>query len=615
MKYQINKASKFFGADCVFENANFEIRNREKIAIVGRNGCGKTTFLKVMANIEHLDSGTIYAEKDTRIGYLAQTTFEDESLSVFEALSQAFNHLKVMEAQLQAMTDQMMDDHSERLLNAYASLQQRFEESGGYTWESELNQILGKFNFTKDDLNKKVCEFSGGQKTRLAFVKLLLSKPDILLLDEPTNHLDLDTIEWLQGYIKAYPKAVVLVSHDRMFLDEVCDVIYEIEYGIMRRYVGNYSNYVKVKKSDVEQQKSAFVRQQKEIERLEELIEKFRYKKNKASFAQSKIKYLERMDKVEDVTLDNQSFKARFSVLNSGGKRVLECDKLKIGYDHPLCEVSFTLMQKERIAIIGGNGEGKSTLLKTLVGNVPKLGGEFLFGHQIEVGYFDQDLAQFNPCNSVIEEVWQDFSDLDQTQIRTALGTFLFRGEEVFKTVDCLSGGEKVRLLLVKLMLSHPNFLMMDEPTNHLDLVGKEALEEALSDYEGSILFVSHDRYFIDKLASAILVIEDGQATYYPLTYKEYMEKKNNQVEEVKQQSKQTKTKYVRNFNYGKEVKKLEEQIEKLENDISELEQLRFLPEYYENHHKMKEIDEKVSQLQTELETKLALWEEYSEMV
>lgn len=615
MKYQINKASKFFGADCVFENANFEIRNREKIAIVGRNGCGKTTFLKVMANIEHLDSGTIYAEKDTRIGYLAQTTFEDESLSVFEALSQAFNHLKDMEAQLQEMTDQMMDNHSERLLNAYASLQQRFEESGGYTWESELNQILGKFNFTKDDLTKKVCEFSGGQKTRLAFVKLLLSKPDILLLDEPTNHLDLETIEWLQGYIKAYPKAVVLVSHDRMFLDEVCDVIYEIEYGVMRRYVGNYSNYVKVKKSDVEQQKSAYARQQKEIERLEELIEKFRYKKNKASFAQSKIKYLERMDKVEDVHVDNQSFKAKFTILNTGGKRVLECDKLQIGYEYPLCEVSFTLMQKQRIAIIGGNGEGKSTLLKTLVGNVPKLGGEYLFGHQIEVGYFDQDLAQFNPCNSVIEEVWQDFSDLDQTQIRTALGTFLFRGEEVFKSVDCLSGGEKVRLLLVKLMLSHPNFLMMDEPTNHLDLVGKEALEESLIDYEGSILFVSHDRYFIDKLATAILVIEEGKASYYPLTYKEYMEKKNSIEVNLNATNKTNKTKYVRNFNYGKEVKKLEEQIEKIEQDINDLEQLRFLPEYYEDYMKMKEIDEKVSQLQSELETKMALWEEYSEML
>ena len=614
MKYQMNKGCKDFGVVHVFENANFEIKNNEKIAIVGRNGCGKTTFLKIMADEEVLDSGNIYIENNTSIGYLAQTTFEDEELSVYDALSHVFDKVKKMEEELNDLCEQMSYDHSEELLNRYANLQHSFEELNGYGWESEMKNVLTKFNFQIDDLNRPIKTFSGGQKTRLAFVKLLLSKPDILLLDEPTNHLDLETIEWLQGYIKRYPKAVVLVSHDRMFLDEVCDVIYEIEYGVMRKYVGNYTNYVNVKKSDVEQQKSAYIRQQKDIKRLEELIEKFRYKKNKAAFAQSKIKYLDRMEKVEDVKVDNQSFKANFTINSKGGKRVLEVRELSIGYDHELCKVNLDIMNGQKIAVIGPNGHGKSTFLKTLMQLVPKRSGEILFGHQIEVGYFDQDLNLFDPMNTVLEEVWKDFSDLEQSEVRSALGTFLFRGEEVFKDVSVLSGGEKVRLALVKLMLSHPNFLVMDEPTNHLDLVGKEALEESLKDYEGTMLFVSHDRYFISKLADAILVIENGNATYYALNYQEYMEKKQTKQEVVKQSQKQEK-KYVRNFNYGKEIKKLEKKIEDNETKIEELKQLRFDPSYYEDYKKMQKLDEEIESLELEVVEMMALWEEYSEMM
>ncbi len=612
MKYQMNKGSKFYGATSVFENANFEIKNTEKIAIVGRNGCGKTTFLKVMAEEEHLDDGSIFIEGNTRIGYLAQTTFENEELTVYEALSQVFDRVKKMELEMNEMCEQMIYDHSEELLNRYANLQHQFEELNGYAWESEMHNVLTKFQFQLDDLNRAIKTFSGGQKTRLAFVKLLLSKPDILLLDEPTNHLDLETIEWLQGYIKRYPKAVVLVSHDRMFLDDVCDVIYEIEYGVMRKYVGNYTNYVNVKKSDVEQQKSAYIRQQKDIKRLEELIEKFRYKKNKAAFAQSKIKYLDRMEKIEDVKVDNQSFKARFTINSKGGKRVLEVSDLDIGYDHSLCMVNLEILNGQKIAVIGPNGHGKSTFLKTLMQLVPKRSGEVLFGHQIEVGYFDQDLNLFDPNNTVLEEVWKDFSDLDQSEARSALGTFLFRGEEVFKDVSVLSGGEKVRLALVKLMLSHPNFLIMDEPTNHLDLIGKEALEDSLSDFEGTMLFVSHDRYFISKLADAILVIENGKATYYALNYQEYMEKQQAKQEIVKVSQKNEK-KYVKNFNYGKEVKKLEQKIENTESKIEELKQLRFDPSYYEDYQKMKNLDDEIEKLENEVAEYMVLWEEYSE--
>lgn len=613
MKYQIHKGTKQFGADIIFEDIQFEIRNTEKIAIVGRNGCGKTTLLKVIAEIEHLDKGEIHAESGLSIGYLAQTTFSNEEALVEDELEHAFDKVKALGKQLEVVTQQMSDDPSEENMNRYANIQQRFEEMGGYTYHSEMMTIFTKFGFQEEDLKRCISTFSGGQKTRLAFVKLLLSKPDVLLLDEPTNHLDIDTIEWLEGYVKRYPKAVVLVSHDRMFLDDVVDVVYEIEYGVMRRYPGNYTNYMNTKKSDLEQQKSAFVRQQKEIQHMEELIEKFRYKKNKAAFAQSKIKYLDRMDRIDDPKSDEKTFKAKFTPKVRGGKRVLEVKDLVIGYDQPLCKVDLEVMQGQKVAIIGPNGKGKSTLMKTLMQQIPALSGGFLLGHQIEIGYFDQELAQFDSSNTVLEEVWKDFPDLNRTEIRTALGCFLFSGDDVFKTVDCLSGGEKVRLSFVKLMLSHPNFLMMDEPTNHLDLIGKEALEDSLSEYEGTMLFVSHDRYFISKLATAILVIDHGEAVYYPLTYSEYTHKEPIQVVTAKEVKVEEKPR--RQINYGKEISKLEKKIEVKEAELEELRELRFEPEYYHDIKKMDELDAKIDDVHNEIEHLMAKWEEFSELM
>ncbi|MGX8850291.1 ABC-F family ATP-binding cassette domain-containing protein [Amedibacillus sp. YH-ame10] len=612
MLYQIHKGSKYYGGNTIFEDIQFEIKNTEKIAVVGRNGCGKTTLLKSISGVESLDRGEIHASNDTSIGYLAQTTFSDEDALVLDELEHAFDHIKAMEKQLMALTDKMAMDHSEETLDAYAKLQQRFEELGGYTYHSELMSVFTRFGFIEEDLQRKISTFSGGQKTRLAFVKLLLSKPDILLLDEPTNHLDIDTIEWLENYVKRYPKAVVMVSHDRMFLDDVVDVVYEIEYGVMRRYPGNYTNYVNTKKSDIELQKSAYVRQQKEIERLETLIEKFRYKKNKASFAQSKIKYLDRMDRIDDPKNDQRTFHARFEPKVRGGKRVLEVKDLEIGYDHPLCKVDLEVLQSQRIAIIGPNGMGKSTLMKTLMEQIPALAGSYLLGHQIEVGYFDQELAQFDSNNTVLEEVWNDYPDLTRTEVRTALGCFLFNGDDVFKTVDCLSGGEKVRLSFVKLMLSHPNFLMMDEPTNHLDLIGKEALEESLREYEGSMLFVSHDRYFISKLATAILVIDDGKAQFFPLTYSEYMNKEPIPVVDTIT-IKEEKKKPTRGINYKKEITKLEKKIADKEEELEILREKRFDPEYYHDYHKMNELDAAIDDVHNEIEHMMKQWEEYSE--
>lgn len=616
MKYQISKGSKAFGASVIFRNIQFEIRNNEKIAVVGRNGCGKTTLLRIIAGEESLDSGDIHIENGVRIGYLAQTTFMDEGQSVQQELEHAFDHLKALEQRLNEAAIAMADDPSEKNLNLYAALQEQYEAGGGYSWESELRSVFTRFGFHESDLQRRVNEFSGGQKTRLAFVKLLLSQPDILLLDEPTNHLDIATIEWLENYISRYRKAVVVVSHDRTFLDHITDVVYEIEFDVMRRYPGNYTHYVNTKKQDLELQKSAYARQQKKIARMEELIEKFRYKKNKAAFAQSKIKYLERMEKIEDPTSDDHTFHARFHTARKGGRRVLEVEHLQIGYDHPLCEVSLSVTQGQRVAVIGPNGHGKSTLMKTLMHQVPALSGTFLLGHQIDVGYFDQELAQFDSSKTVLEEVWDSFPDLDRTSIRTALGSFLFTQDEVFKTVDCLSGGEKVRLSLVKLMLSKPNFLMLDEPTNHLDLLGKEALEESLGEYEGTMLFVSHDRYFISKLATAILEIKDGQATYYPLTYEEYLEKDRQAPKEQAHETKESgKKPYVRNFNYAKAIRQLEEQIEKKETELEALRELRFEPEYYHDFKKMNELDQQIDDVHVEIDRLMQKWEEYSEQL
>ena len=618
MKYQINKGCKGFGGVSLFDNIQFEIKNNEKIAVIGNNGCGKTTLMKIIANEEELDSGVIHKSNDCKIGYLAQTTFSNEENSVQEEMNTVFKDVLAMKKQLEDIYDKMAYDHSEQLLNEYASLQHAFEERDGYLIQSNIETIFTKFGFSEEELSRPIKTFSGGQKTRIAFVKLLLSAPDVLLLDEPTNHLDLETIEWLEGYVKKYPKAVVLVSHDRTFINNVADEIYEIEYGIMRHYVGNYDSYLVKKETDLERQKSAYARQQKEIERIEALIEKFRYKKNKAAFAQSKIKYLERMDRIEDVSGPPKTFKAHFQARIRGGKRVLEVQDLSIGYTHELCKVSFEIMQGERIAVIGPNGKGKSTLVKTIMDIIPALSGEKILGHQIEMGYFDQDLAQFNSGNTVLEEIWNEYPDMTRSEVRTILGSFLFSGDDVFKTIDCLSGGEKVRLSLVKLMLQQPNFLIMDEPTNHLDLAGKEALEKSLKEYDGTMLFVSHDRYFINKLATSILYIDESGAKFYRMNYEGYLDK--NKSQEVNTKPKTSEKSVVKqdvrkNVNYSREIKKIEKMIEQKEIEIEELRQLRFEPEYYHDYQKMAKLDEKIDEVNNEIENLMLKWEEYSEIL
>ena len=618
MLFQVSKATKSYGADVVFEDVNFEIKNTEKIALVGRNGSGKTTFLRCISGEEEFDKANVNKANATTIGYLAQKVIEDEGLTVKEELMKNYVHLFEIENRLREIEELMKEDASEEILKDYASLQEKFEMNNGYTWESEMYTVFSKFGFTKEDFNKRIDEFSGGQKTRIAFVKLLLSKPDILLLDEPTNHLDVDAIEWLENYIRNYPKAVVIVSHDRMFLDRVVSVVYELEFTKMKRYAGNYSSFVEQKKNDLDRLEQAYKRQQKDIERLEMLIEKFRYKKNKAKFAQSKIKYLDRMDRISIDKVDDKTFHARFTPRLKGGERVLDIEKLKIGYDKPLAEVSMKLRRGDRVAIIGSNGTGKSTLMKTLVEQIPSLGGDYLFGHQIETGYFDQQLAQFSSGKTVLEELWDEYPDLDRTTIRSVLGQFLFSADDVFKTVDVLSGGEKVRLSLSKLLLKHANLLLLDEPTNHLDIPGKEALEESLKEYSGTILFVSHDRYFIKELATALLLFDKDEVKYIPMSYSEYYEledKKEKEIKKVETVNKENKKKERPLSKEGiqRRIKQLEKEITFKEQELEDMRELRFEPEYYQDQLKMRELDERIDDIHNEIANMMKEWEELSE--
>ena len=617
MLYQISKAAKYYGAETVFEDCNFEIRGTEKIAIVGRNGCGKTTFLRCMCGEENVDRGTISRQNGITIGYLAQKVLEHDERTVEEELMTIYARVFELQERMHVLEEQMADSVDEKVLGQYARLQEEFEAAGGYSWESEMKTVFTRFGFDLSDLNRKIGEFSGGQKTRIAFVRLLLSKPDILLLDEPTNHLDLTAIEWLEGYVKNYPKAVVVVSHDRMFLDRVADCVVDMEYGKMKRYSGSYSSFTVQKENDLERLQQAYERQQKDIQRLQALIEKFRYKKNKAAFAQSKIKYLERMDRIEVEKPDTKTFHAKFTPAVKGGERVLDVDRLKIGYDRELCEVSLEMHRGNRIGIIGSNGTGKSTFVKTLMGLVPPLSGTFLYGHQIEPGYFDQQLAQFSSGKTVLEELWDENPELDRTAVRSVLGQFLFSADDVFKTVDVLSGGEKVRLSLAKLLLKHSNLLILDEPTNHLDIPGKEALEEALKGFTGSILFVSHDRYFINQLADRLLILDDNSAEFFEGTYQEYSDRRKEQENAAKTpQTAEAPKAPKRNLSpegRRRRLAAIEKTITEKENRLEECRQLRFEPEYYEDYTKLNDLEAEIAELDEEIAALMDEWEELSE--
>lgn len=609
MLITINSGTVYFGANDVFEDIDFVINENEKIALVGRNGCGKTTLLKVLTGEVTLSKGNLIKPNKLKVGYLNQNSLIDCHNIVRDEMLTVFKPLLDMEEELSNLSEKLKVDHSDKLINEYSKLEEEFKSKGGYTYNSEMETILFGFGFHKEDLDKNISSFSGGEKTKLAFAKLLLSKPDLLLLDEPTNHLDLSTIEWLENYLSKYKKAIILVSHDRIFLDKIVNSVYELEYGHLKKYAGNYSKYVEQKKADFLKDSKAYDRQQKEIKRLEELIEKFRYKKNKAAFAQSKIKYLDRMDKLEDPKkADTKAFKASFKCAVKGGKSVLNMDHFKVGYDKPLFEVTHEILRGQRICVMGDNGCGKSTLLKTIVGQIPPLGGYMLLGHQIEIGYFDQNIAAYKNGNTVLEELWNEYPEKDMYEIRSTLGAFLFSSDEVFKEVSVLSGGEKVRLALAKLMLKNANFLILDEPTNNLDIVSKEALETALNNYDGTILFVSHDRYFIKQVATSCLVVEGDKLVYYPDGYKDYIDARFEPEDKNTQPKEKVDLKVVKarpKYN----LRKLEEEISELENLLEEKRNLRYEPEYYQDSRKMQELDEEIDDIHNKIHAAEEKWE------
>ncbi|MCQ2518605.1 MAG: ATP-binding cassette domain-containing protein [Lachnospiraceae bacterium] len=538
MKYRIKHAIVQYAANVILEDVNFEVHENEKIAVVGRNGCGKTTLLKLIAGdieMSNLDSdeecGIEMAGKQ-EIGFLRQISFEDGDITVEDEIKKALAAVFECEQRMAEIESLLGRGESEekKLLSEYDFLQKKMEALHGYTWRTDMEIIFQKFGFALEDLRRPIGSFSGGQQTKIAFIKLLLGRPDIMLLDEPTNHLDLPTIEWLEEYLKTYDKAVIIVSHDRMFLDRVIDVTYEIEYGKIKRYPGNYSAFMKRKEENLIKQEKDYELQQKEIARLTEWIEKWKNTPTKVAATRSKRMAIEHMVKVEKpVRFDTKSFHALFEPLRESYNDVILTNRLRIGYDSVLSEVTFSLHKKERIAILGENGKGKSTLLKTLVGIIPPLGGSFTIGTNVDYGYFDQQEAVINnadPEQTVLDNFWERYPKLLRNDVRSALGAFMFSGEEVEKKMGQLSGGELVRLALCKMFYTKPNLLILDEPTNHMDMIGKEALEQMLQSFNGTVLFVSHDRYFIRQIATGILEFSNDGVRLYDGGYDAYLEEK-----------------------------------------------------------------------------------------
>ena len=601
MRYQIRHALVQYGAETIIEDVNFDIHDHEKIAIVGRNGCGKTTLLKLiagditMANIDSDESCGIAMAGNQKIGYLRQISFEDQEISVENEILKVFEPVFACERRMNDLTDIMETDNDQKWMYEYSSLQDQMEAMGGYTYRRDMETMFQKFGFDLKDITRPIGTFSGGQQTKVAFIKLLLSRPDIMLLDEPTNHLDLPTIEWLEGYLKNYNKAVVIVSHDRMFLDRIIDVTYEIEYHRIKRYPGNYTTFMKLKEEAALKQEKDYEEQQKEIKRLTEWIEKWKNTPTKVASVHSKEKQLEHMVLIEKPRrFDTKAFRGQFLPRTTSYTDVLTLKALEIGYDHVLSKVSFTLKKGERVAIIGENGKGKSTLLKTLMGQIPPLGGSYTVGTGVEVGYFDQQAAvaeSMYPDKTVLNDFWDMYPTLKEVEVRNALGSFLFTGEEVFKTLGQLSGGEKVRLALCKMFKMRPNLLILDEPTNHMDLVGKEALENMLKNYTGTILFVSHDRYFIKEIATGMLDFKQDKTVFYDCGYEEYLERlqkeelKQQQLNQAKEEAERSEKKSDKTptlndvfdkktyYNPGKILSRLKQQMAKYEKQLEESEQ------------------------------------------
>ncbi len=621
MQFKICDGAVSFGADTVLECINFEIKPNDKIAVVGRNGCGKTTLLKVISGEYSLDNngdnsdGYIIKSDIDSIGYLKQTAFEDDGVSLIDEIRKIYEPIIKIKDRLTELSLLLEMSEDDKLIKEYSALQESFNMQGGYYFEKEYETVIKKFGFSDSDKYRPLSDFSGGQRTKIAFIKLLLSKPDILLLDEPTNHLDVESIEWLEEYVKNYPKAVVIVSHDRMFLDKTVNTVYEIEYGSTNRYVGNYSDFVKQKAINRAKQQRDYEYQQKEIARLNAIITRFKNKPTKVAMTRSKLKAIEHMVKIEaPESEDKRTFHIDFAPETKSFKDALIVRDLSIGYDTPLSTVNLTVERGEKLGIIGGNGLGKSTFLKTLVGKIPAISGMYKFGNGVTLGYFDQQTTHLSSDKTVLEDFWDEFPNLSETECRRALGAFLFTQDNVFNKLSVLSGGERVRLTLCKILRRKPNFLILDEPTNHMDIIGKETLEELLSEYEGTLVFVSHDRYFIRKLSTSLLSFENDGVTHYRYGYEQYLKEKQvtTKSPDIIKPYKKEKKSYT---TPGKEKAKRERRIAQLEKLINESEKIiesinleLSNPENFTDYAKLEKLQK---ELLAEEEHQLLLLEEW----
>ncbi|OPA05097.1 ABC transporter ATP-binding protein [Bacillus cereus] len=634
---QVNALSKLYGAETILANIKLEVQTKDRIALVGRNGAGKSTLLKIIAGELSHDGGEIIKPKDVSIGYLAQNTGLETSLTIWDEMLTVFTHLQQMETKLRRLEQEMGKEENfsneatyERLLADYDQLQLNYKDQGGYQYEADIRSILSGLGFPVETHQTTISTLSGGQKTRLALGKLLLTKPDLLILDEPTNHLDIETLTWLEQYLQGYPGAILIVSHDRYFLDKLVTQVYEISNKESRRFVGNYSKYLDLKSALYEQEMKRYEKQQDEIAKLEDFVQKNIARASTTKRAQSRRKQLDRMELLTRPLGDSKSASFHFDIEKQSGNDVLQVNDATIGYDeNPIIEhVTMRLTRGDSVALVGPNGIGKSTLLKSIVNKLPLLNGDVSFGSNVSVGYYDQEQANLTSSKRVLNELWDEYPLQPEKEIRTILGNFLFTGDDVLKPVSSLSGGQKARLALAKLMMQKSNLLILDEPTNHLDLNSKEILENALIDYPGTLLFVSHDRYFINRVTTTVVELSTEGAQEYLGDYDYYVEKKNEMIEraELEQQESDVPVQKViaqEKLNYleEKERKKLERQrtrkieeleqsIVELEEEIATLEDQLCLPEIYADYEKASEITTKKQTLQEQLETCMAEWEE-----
>ncbi|MDR9794595.1 MAG: multidrug ABC transporter ATP-binding protein [Bacillaceae bacterium] len=631
---QLNKITKYYGADLILSNIKLEIQTGDKIAVVGRNGAGKSTLLKIIAGEMPFDSGEIVKPKDLTIGYLAQNTGLESTKSIWDEMLTVFEELRNIEAELRNIEQKMAaissagDSHAlQSLMKEYDSLQHLYKENGGYQYEADIRSVLHGLGFADYDYSTKISVLSGGQKTRLALGKLLLKKPDLLILDEPTNHLDMETLNWLEQYLQHYNGAVLIVSHDRYFLDRVVNTVYEISRTVCTKYVGNYSAYLKQKAEAYERELKQFEKQQEEIARMKDFIQRNLARASTTKRAQSRRKMLEKMEILDRPAGDEKSASFSFEIEKQSGNDVLKAIDLSLSYDQktPIVKnINFSINRKDSIALIGPNGVGKSTLLKTIINRLKPLSGKIQFGSNVQIGYYDQEQADLSSSKRVLDELWDDYPEKTEKEIRTVLGNFLFSGDEVLKTVSSLSGGEKARLALAKLMLKKANFLIMDEPTNHLDLDSKEVLENALINFPGTILFVSHDRYFINKIATKIFELSTEGIAEYIGDYDYYITKKAEMIEleQLKEPTIETKEQKQGKLSYEQEkiLKKKERQrqrrIEELENKIAEIEEaiaenneMLCDPNIYQDHEKAQKLHDQNVMLTEQLDQLMEEWE------